>query len=405
MRTIIMTIVVLLPVVTLLGAGIASAAEFETKPDAKFLVSCSGVVGQNGLPACNWCSFVQLIGNMIQYSIYLAVMLSALMFAYAGFLFLTNNGKEANITKAWSIFRRSLLGTVAILAAWLIVNAIMTKLATGLNLEGNWNSITGCDEVTFASSSNNPGGRLGGSGSLPYYPGDDFGSQANEYGYSDIDPYEFTPVDIPQNDTQSSGQVNVFNGSGRATGGILASINGIASSLLGQRARSIGTIPRIARPQSPATARLNGGASITVCDGRGRCGQAACIENKLQCTFIGGLKKETVLFVEELRRACGAGCRVRIVGAAEPGHEGCETGREDTCGKVGHSTGRMVNIGIGLASDARINAFIKSFITPLKLVEHKRIGYDKCGNEYMPLRDHWEVAVYRSKLPSGNSCF
>ena len=123
------------------------AQEFQTNPGLeKGIVSCSGAMGQDGLPPCNWCTFVQLIGNMVQYSIYLAVMLSALMFAYAGFLFLTNNGNETNITRAWNIFRRSLLGTVAILAAWLIVNAIMTKLAVGLGLGENWNSITGCKD-------------------------------------------------------------------------------------------------------------------------------------------------------------------------------------------------------------------------------------------------------------------
>ena len=403
MQTIIMTIVVLLPMVMLMSTGIASAQELETKPGVGFLVSCSGVtgasVGGEPLPSCSWCSFVQLIGNMIQYSIYLAVILSALMFAYAGFLFLTNNGKEANITKAWSIFRRALLGTVAILAAWLIVNAIMTKLAVGLGLGANWNEITDCPEVTFSSLSNNPGGRLGGTvDPVPYYPGDEFiNFQGGDFRYDDINS-------VVSPSPSDDGQVNVFGGS-RSTGGIPASISGLASSLLGQVARAIGTIPRIAPPRGSVIPLLNTGADITVCDARGRCGQSACIANQLQCTFIEGLKQETVFFIEELRRACGIGCRIRIVGAAEPGHEGCETGSEQTCGKVGHSTGRMVNIGAGLASDARIDTFIKSFITPLRAVEGKNIGYDKCGNEYMPQQDHWEVAVYRSRLPSGGSCF
>ncbi len=149
----IMVVIIIMPVVMLAGVSIVSAQELQTKPNFDSgIVSCTGVSSADGGVPCNWCTFVQLIGNMVQYSIYLAVMLSALMFAYAGFLFLTNNGKEANITKAWSIFRRSLLGTVAILAAWLIVNAIMTKLATGLGLGDNWNSISGCSEISTGTT-------------------------------------------------------------------------------------------------------------------------------------------------------------------------------------------------------------------------------------------------------------
>lgn len=188
----------------LVGAGIAEA-QLETKPDATFLVSCSGVTGAGGggndLPACNWCTFVQLIGNMVQYSIYLAVMLSALMFAYAGFLFLTNNGKEANITKAWSIFRRSLLGTVAILAAWLIIHAIMTKLAVGLGLGDNWNSITGCHELTTRSISS------------PVSVPDSTTTVYTTSVYDDaLHPYNTEQVNI------DAGNTNVFNSNGELIG-------------------------------------------------------------------------------------------------------------------------------------------------------------------------------------------
>jgi len=169
-------------VFVILHTGTATAQELQTNPGLDTgLVACSGAVGQkNGLPSCNWCTFVQTIGNVVQYSIYLAVILSALVFTYAGFLFLTNNGNPENITKAWSIFRRALLGTIAILAAWLIVNAIMTKLATGLGLGEEWNSLKGCANVTLDTNPYD---------SIPYdipaagdlYPGQDYVPAGNAY--------------------------------------------------------------------------------------------------------------------------------------------------------------------------------------------------------------------------------
>jgi hypothetical protein len=141
------SLVSIVPVLILVPAGLVDA-QLQTAPtDSGHIVSCTGVTNGDGGVSCDWCEFVKLIGNMVQYSIYLAVILSSLMFAYAGFLFLTNNGNPANITKARSIFVRALLGTIAILAAWLIVNAIMTKLATNLDIpNGNWNDLTGCSK-------------------------------------------------------------------------------------------------------------------------------------------------------------------------------------------------------------------------------------------------------------------
>ncbi len=150
------------------------AQEFATDPGLTGgIVSCSGIRGQDGLPPCNWCTFIQLIGNLVQYSIYAAVMLSSIMFAYAGFLFLFNNGKSENVTKALSIFRMSLLGIVGILMAWLIINAIMTKLAVGLGLQEKWNTIKQCADTGQVTRVVNPPMPIRGTASR----------------YDDIDPY------------------------------------------------------------------------------------------------------------------------------------------------------------------------------------------------------------------------
>ncbi len=154
----------------LMGIDVANAQTLKTEQSLEGrIVPCLGV-GADGSQACNWCQLVKLIGNLVQYSIYLAVMLAAIMFTYAGFLFLTNNGKPANISKAWLIFRRVIFGTIAILAAWLIVDAIMDKLATGVGT-GKWNELV-CNDPNFTRQP--PAGVDDNDQISAPYPGSDF---------------------------------------------------------------------------------------------------------------------------------------------------------------------------------------------------------------------------------------
>ncbi len=166
------------------------AQGLQTAPDITHIVSCTGVGGTGGGIECNWCRLVQMIGNIVQYSIYLAVMLSAIMFAYAGFLFLTNNGDRANVTKAWNIFRRAIFGTIAILAAWLIVHAIMTNLATDMGLDGgNWYSISGCDPASPQTKSTDIDfDNINNAVPIDNIPGDELEAAIQDGANSDISP-------------------------------------------------------------------------------------------------------------------------------------------------------------------------------------------------------------------------
>jgi hypothetical protein len=84
-----------------------------------------------------------MMSNLVKFAIYFAVIFSAIMFAYAGWLFLSNDGKKDGIKKALNIFKRTLFGTIAVLIAWLLVNAIMTKLAVNLGVS-DWRTMDGC---------------------------------------------------------------------------------------------------------------------------------------------------------------------------------------------------------------------------------------------------------------------
>lgn len=82
------------------------------------------------IPCTNTCTFDDLIilaQNVVEFLIFkIAAPIAAVMFAYAGFLWVTNAGNESQISTAKSIFWAVFIGFVVALAAWLTVNMIVT---------------------------------------------------------------------------------------------------------------------------------------------------------------------------------------------------------------------------------------------------------------------------------------
>jgi hypothetical protein len=92
------------------------------------IVPCSNTPDENGVIAdpCDFNAFMTLINNGISFIIfYMAVPISAIMFAYAGFLMVTagESASEAR-TKAKGIFLDALLGLVIALSCWVVVHSI-----------------------------------------------------------------------------------------------------------------------------------------------------------------------------------------------------------------------------------------------------------------------------------------
>lgn len=80
------------------------------------------------LKECGFVDLIQLIENFIDILILIAVPLAVILFAYAGFLYITAAGNTNQIERAHTIFKNVFIGFVIILAAWLVVNAIVTSL-------------------------------------------------------------------------------------------------------------------------------------------------------------------------------------------------------------------------------------------------------------------------------------
>ena len=76
--------------------------------------------------ACTFDDLVKLAQNVINFLIFkIAAPIAAVMFAYAGFLWVTNGGNESKISQAREIFWAVFIGFVVALAAWLTINMIV----------------------------------------------------------------------------------------------------------------------------------------------------------------------------------------------------------------------------------------------------------------------------------------
>jgi len=99
------------------------------------LVPCGGV----DEPACNFTFLIQLVQKVINFLLVtVAVPLATILFAYAGWLYMSAGGDPGKVARGHQIFRNVLVGLVIALAAWLIVNTIASALLKESFFKGNF---------------------------------------------------------------------------------------------------------------------------------------------------------------------------------------------------------------------------------------------------------------------------
>lgn len=116
-----------------------------------FLFSPVMVLGQ-GLPSqivpesCNQpggcqniCDVALLAQNVLNTGIFLAIFLSAFLFAYAGWEAVTAGGNTEKFNAARRVFTNVAIGLVVILAGWIIIDTLM-KSVTNAQF-GPWNKV------------------------------------------------------------------------------------------------------------------------------------------------------------------------------------------------------------------------------------------------------------------------
>ncbi len=92
--------------------------------------------------SCSICDLVELAQNIINFLVMAAASIATALFVYAGILYIFAGGDKEKISKAHSIFFNVVVGFVIVLAAWLIVDLVMTVL---LDQSFSWHSMPGCE--------------------------------------------------------------------------------------------------------------------------------------------------------------------------------------------------------------------------------------------------------------------
>jgi len=96
------------------------------------LVPCSG-------PDCRPCHLFKLIVNITEFLFkQIALPLAGLMFLVGGIMMMLSGGNEARFKKGKEILINTLFGLVIVLAAFAIVNSLITFFASGTIANGWW---------------------------------------------------------------------------------------------------------------------------------------------------------------------------------------------------------------------------------------------------------------------------
>lgn len=85
------------------------------------LVPCEG-------KDCDFDTLIDLVQSIINFLLIIAAPLAAILFAYAGWLYLSAGGSPEKVKKAHGIFVTVFWGLVIALAAWLVVTTIANVL-------------------------------------------------------------------------------------------------------------------------------------------------------------------------------------------------------------------------------------------------------------------------------------
>ncbi|MEK7531039.1 MAG: pilin [Patescibacteria group bacterium] len=96
---------------------------------------------------CQACDVITLVDNVLKFLVAFTTVIAALMFLYAGLLYVTAAAKPANIDTAKKIFSTVLFGLIIVLVAWLIIDIIM-RVFTNQDL----NVLTQIECVEFDST-------------------------------------------------------------------------------------------------------------------------------------------------------------------------------------------------------------------------------------------------------------
>ncbi len=98
---------------------------------ASFMPDC--VTGTGNGTTCGFSDLIQLVNSAISWFLGVAIAAAAITFAIAGAKMLFNPGNAGKRSEAIEMFKKTVIGLVIVLAAWLIVHTIVSVFVTGGN--------------------------------------------------------------------------------------------------------------------------------------------------------------------------------------------------------------------------------------------------------------------------------
>ena len=128
-------------IILILLFAVFSPVLVSAAPWDKPLVECSGALDSKTQKACTVCDIAKLAQNVLTTGIYIAVFLSAILFVWAGGLYLTSAANPSGVTKARSLFFNVFVGLLIILGAWVVIDTLMRVLVGSPHQIGPWFSI------------------------------------------------------------------------------------------------------------------------------------------------------------------------------------------------------------------------------------------------------------------------
>ena len=136
LRRVVILAILTLPMAAVLAPVVVGAAVPTIVP-----ARCQGA---NAATDCGICELAQLVTNLLNFAIYGAVVAAAVLFAWTGFKFLTSRDNSGALTAAKKMFWNVILGLIIVLAAWLIVNTIVSFMV-GSGNPFTWNKL--CNSI------------------------------------------------------------------------------------------------------------------------------------------------------------------------------------------------------------------------------------------------------------------
>lgn len=109
------------------GTQDPTRSDFQLVPSTCYGSDSSASPDVKNQGKCGWRDLIVLLNVTIQFLAYIAASLSAIAFAYAGFLYMTAAGDSGKIEQAHGIFKKTFIGIFFVLVGWLLI-ATMLKI-------------------------------------------------------------------------------------------------------------------------------------------------------------------------------------------------------------------------------------------------------------------------------------